>query len=210
MGELEGPGVKSSREAPRPCRRGPRLQRRAPALLLLACALLFQPAGILSRPLPDAQGVASPARLSARDEEFLEDLSRRAFRFFVEQSDPETGLVLDRARTDGSRYPPGTHHHNVASSAATGFGLTALCVGAERDWMPRREARERARRTLRFLSERAPHVRGWFLHWMDASTGERRWKSEYSSIDTALLLAGVLTVRRCFPEDREVGRLATH
>ena len=148
-------------------------------------------------------------RLSAQDEAFLEDLSRRSFRFFVEHSDRETGLVLDRARTDGTPHGPGTNHHNVASSAATGFGLTALCVGAERGWMPRAEARERARRALRFLAERAPHVRGWFLHWMDATTGERRWRSEYSSIDTALLLAGVLTARRCFREDREVARLAT-
>ena len=155
-----------------------------------------------------AEGRAAHA-LTREDEALLEDLSRRAFLYFVEHADARTGLVLDRARTSGEAHPPGHPSHRIASSAATGFGLTALCVGAERGWMARAEARARVLRTLRFFAEDAPRERGWFLHWMDAATGERRWQSEYSSIDTALLLAGVLTARQCFREDSEVVRLAT-
>jgi hypothetical protein len=147
------------------------------------------------------------ARLPARDEAFLEDMSRRAFRYFWEQADPSTGLVRDRARTDGS--PHDETHRDVTSIAATGFGLTALCIAAERGWTPEREARERVRATLRFFATRAVHEHGWFYHWMDASTGARRWQSEISSIDTALLLAGVLTARRKFQGDAEIVRLAT-
>ena len=158
-------------------------------------------------PVVAQTGTAS--RLSAEDDAFLEDLSRRSFRFFLDHADAETGLVLDRARTSGEAHGPEHPSHRIASSAATGFGLTALCVGASRGWVARDEARERVRRTLRFFSERAPQERGWFLHWMDARTGERRWQSEYSSIDTALLLGGVLTARRCFRDDAEVVRLAT-
>src|ERR1044072_4642760 len=44
---------------------------------------------------------------------------------------------------------------------------------------------------------------------MGAARGERRWQSEFSSIDTALLLAGVLTARQCFREDPLVVRLST-
>jgi hypothetical protein len=62
--------------------------------------------------------------------------------------------------------------------------------------------------TLRFFATRATHVHGWFYHWMDARTGARRWNSEVSSIDTALLLAGVLTARQKFRDDAEVVRLA--
>ena len=151
---------------------------------------------------------ALSARLSAGDEAFLEDMSRRAFRFFREQADPATGLVRDRARTDNS--PLDENHRDVASIAATGFGLTALCVAAERRWIAPTEARERVRATLRFFATRATHEHGWFYHWMDARTGERRWQSEISSIDTALLLAGVLTVRQKFRADPEIVRLATH
>lgn len=107
---------------------------------------------------------------------------------------------------DGSRLPDS--HRDVASIAATGFGLTSLCIAADRNWVSRSEAIDRARNTLRFFDARAVHQRGWFYHWMDAKTGERRWNSEVSSIDTALLLAGVLTARQCFASDPAIVRLA--
>jgi hypothetical protein len=154
-----------------------------------------------------AQRARSPARPDARDEAFLEDMSRRAFRYFWEQADASTGLVRDRARTDGS--PHDETHRDVTSIAATGFGLTALCIAAERRWVAPHEARERVRATLRFFATRATHEHGWFYHWMDATTGARRWQSEISSIDTALLLAGTLTARQKFRADAEIVRLAT-
>ncbi len=145
--------------------------------------------------------------LTKDDNDFLEDLSHRAFLYFWEQADPKTGLVLDRARADGSAIDE--NHRGVASIAATGFGLTALCIAASRRWVESSAARERAQATLAFFAERAPREHGWFYHWLDASTGERRWNSEVSSIDTALLLGGVLTARQYFRDDREIVRLAT-
>lgn len=151
----------------------------------------------------------APARspFSVQDEAFLEDLQKRLFQYFWEQADTETGLVPDRARTDASQLDE--NHRNVGSIAATGFGLTGLCIAAERGWIERSQAVERTRTTLRFFADRAYQQRGWFYHWLDVRTGERRWNSEVSSIDTALLLGGVLTVRRCFANDREITRLAT-
>ena len=148
-------------------------------------------------------------KLSAADDAFLEDLSRRSFLYFWEQANPATGLVLDRARTDGTPHPPAHNSHNIASSAATGFGLTAYCIAAERGWITDAEARARVRLTLRYYADRAEQFHGWFYHWSDAATGARRWNSEVSSIDTALLLAGVLTARQKFRGDAEIVRLAT-
>lgn len=149
------------------------------------------------RPAP-----AAPA-LSKTDAAFLDDLARRNLRYFVERAEPKTGLVLDRAPADGSGPPS-----NVASVASTGFGLAGLCVGAERGWLPRAKAEAQAKKTLRFLFNNAPQERGWLYHFIDATTGARAWNSEASSIDTALLLAGALTARRCFT-DAEIDRLAT-
>lgn len=146
------------------------------------------------------------AALSKADDAFLEDLSRRSFAFFWDYADPATGLVLDRARADGSG--PDEGHARVASAATTGFGLSALCIAADRGWVPRVAARARAATTLRFLAEKAPRERGWFYHWMDVRTGERVWNSELSSIDTAILLAGVLTAKACFPGDEEIAARA--
>ena len=169
--------------------------------LLLILTLVVQPAR-------STDAVASPLNsFSARDEAFLEDLERRSFQYFWEQGNARTGLVLDRTRTDGS--PADEEHRSVASIAATGFGLTALCVAAERHWVEPQAARARTRTTLRFFANQALQEHGWFYHWLDVKTGERKWKSEVSSIDTALLIAGALTARQYFRDDAEIVDLAT-
>ncbi len=175
------------------------------ALSLLICALATSRPSYAQRAL-DLQ---SSRALSEAEETFLEDLSRRSFLYFWEQADPGTGLVRDRARTDGSPPAETETNRHVASIAATGFGLTALCIAAERRWVEPNEAHQRVLTTLRFFAERARHERGWFYHWMDARSGERVWQSEASSIDTALLLGGVLTARQYFRDDAEIVRLAT-
>ncbi len=144
--------------------------------------------------------------LSQSDRAFLEDLEQRSVLYFWEQADPRIGLVLDRAAMEGGR--PKGPGKDVASSAATGFGLTALCIGAEHGWIRREEARQRARITLEFFATKAYQEHGWFYHWMDVSSGESRWDSELSTIDTALLLAGALTAAQCFSEDPEIPKLA--
>jgi hypothetical protein len=148
-------------------------------------------------------------RLTKDDHEFLEDLQKRSFDFFWEHSSPKNGMTLDRVRTTGERPAAGTNHHNVGSIAASGFALTGYCIAADRGWVTPAAARERTRATLDFFANRAFNKDGWFYHWIDLETGERRWKSEISTIDTALLLGGVLTVRQCFADDREIVRLAT-
>ncbi len=159
--------------------------------------------------IPASAQVPTTRHLAPEDHAFLEDLSRRSFLFFWEQADPETGLVADRARASGEAYPDTHRSKNIASSAATGFGLTALCIAAERGWIDRKAARDRVRTTLRFYAEQSPHERGWFYHFVDRATGERAWRSEISTIDTALLLAGALTARQCFNQDPEIAKLAT-
>ncbi len=157
--------------------------------------------------LPGTSTVLARPGLTPADHVFLDDLQRRLFTYFWEQADPATGIVPDRARADASALDE--NHRDVGSIAATGFGLTALCIASERRWIDSAQAVERARNTLRFFADRAFQQRGWFYHWIDIKTGQRRWNSEVSSIDTALLLAGVLTVRQCFAHDAEVVRLAT-
>ena len=176
-------------------------------LLLVACS------SVVTRPLfstvtpASLRGMGAEPELTSEDQQFLEDLERRSFQYFWEQADPQTGLVPDRARMDGS--PLDENHHNVASIAATGFALTGLCVAGERGWINRSQAQERTRNTLLFFANKAFQEHGWFYHWLDAKTGERRWNSEVSSIDTALLLGGVLTARQYFRDDLEIRRLAT-
>ena len=176
-------------------------------LLLFACASVFTQPVLSTLTVASSQTVGASSKLSSEDQQFLEDLERRSFQYFWEEGDPDTGLVPDRARMDGSTLDE--NHRNVASIAATGFGLTGLCIAADRNWINRNQARERTRNTLRFFVNKAFQEHGWFYHWLDAKTGERRWNSEVSSIDTALLLGGVLTARQYFRDDQEIRKLAT-
>ena len=150
----------------------------------------------------DAAPLSSPP-LKPAERTFLEDFEKRCVRYFWEQADPHTGIVLDRARNDGSAAGS-----NVGSTAATGFGLSALCVAANRGWIPRNQVRQRVFNTLDWHWRHAFHERGWFYHFMDSRTGEQRLSSEISTIDTALFLSGVLTAAGFFTADKEIQTLA--
>ena len=141
-----------------------------------------------------------PTASSLRDDPLLEELERGAFRFFWEQANPETGLVRDRLNV---RTP---NKSEQASIAATGFGLTALCIGEKREYISRAESQRRVLDTLRFLWKKLPHHRGFFYHWANVNTGLRIWDSEISSVDTAILLCGILMCRQHFtnPEIHEL------
>ncbi|MBV8478048.1 MAG: hypothetical protein JOZ36_15400 [Acidobacteria bacterium] len=158
-----------------------------------------------TRPLSGAQAGRGPAKasFSADDDRLLDEMERLSSCFFWEQANPDTGLVKDRCNARDAASDKNT----VASIAATGFALTALCIAVERQFLAADAVRGRVLTTLRSLWETLPNHRGFFYHWADINTGERVWDSEVSSVDTALLLCGVLTCREFF-HDREITRLA--
>jgi hypothetical protein len=139
--------------------------------------------------------------ISPEDDQFLEEVEKANFLFFLEQTDPETGLVKDRCNTRA------VDNGIVASIAATGFGLTALCIGNQRGYISLPDAHKRVFTALHFLWEKMPTHRGFFYHFANVKTGERIWDAEVSSIDTAILLCGVLTCRQHFRHS-EITRLA--
>jgi hypothetical protein len=142
---------------------------------------------------------SEPWKPSHEDDAFLDDLERQACLFFWEQASPGTGQVLDRARNDlgGARDP-----RRMASIAATGFGLSALCIADRRGYLPHDQIVERVKTTLDWHLNKFPQVHGFYYHFSDIESGERWRNVELSSIDTSLLLCGVLTVREYFVDKR--------
>lgn len=141
-------------------------------------------------------------------EDDLEVLQRETFDYFLHETNPANGLVLDKTAAD---WP--------ASIAATGLALTAYPVGVERGYMSRREATTRTLTTLRFFwnSPQGPEpdatgYKGFYYHFLDMRTGRRAWQSELSTIDSAFLIAGALTAKQYFggetSEEQEIGALA--
>jgi hypothetical protein len=136
----------------------------------------------------------SPAQ---SDDELLDRFQCAAFGYFLEQFNPENGLVADTSRAGAP-----------ASIAVVGFALSCYAVGVERGWMTRADAVARTLVILRFFWDcsqdgqaDATGYKGFYYHFLDMKTGKRVWQSEVSLIDTTLLLAGVLTASVYFSED---------
>ena len=153
--------------------------------------------------VPPEQPEASQAiAVSDDDNRLLEEIEKAHFLFFWEQANPQTGLVRDRVNVRSSDSGV------VASIAATGFGLTALCIAERNGYVPPSDARNRVLATMRFIRKKLPTHRGFFYHFANVNTGERIWDAEVSSVDTAILLAGVLTCRSHFEAHSEISNLA--
>jgi hypothetical protein len=176
----------------------------APVLAAVLALTSLAAAGPSSR----APSAAAPA-LTPAESEFLDDLQERTFRFFWERTPEGNGLTPDRWPTP-----------SFSSIAAVGFALTAYPIGVEHGWITRAQARQRVLATLRFfkdapMGEAATGVtghRGFYYHFLDMKTGQRFQQVELSTIDTTLLMAGVLFCQSYFDqeqaEEKEIRGLA--
>ncbi|HJU25211.1 MAG TPA: glucoamylase family protein [Rhodanobacteraceae bacterium] len=140
------------------------------------------------------RGSAPPPRRGQSDEAVLDDLQHKAFHFFELHVDPDTGLVLDSTQPD-----------SPCSIAAVGFALSSYPVAVERGWMSRDLALSHSLAAARFFDGAdqggAPDgtgYKGFYYHFLHADTGRRAWRSELSTIDTALLIAGFLLAAQYF------------
>ena len=144
---------------------------------------------------------APPYALSPEDSTFLEELEHDTFNWFWQKAHSATGLTPDRSRDEST-------DNSLISVAAVGFGLTAYGIGSERGYVNRVQAADRVDKVLSALlrgkmgreSQGNLGYRGWFYHFINANTLTRDWNSELSSIDTALLLMGVVFVRNYFDD----------
>ena len=140
-------------------------------------------------------GTMSPRTLTVDAE--LEKLQRTSFSYFLHETNPVNGLVIDK-----------TEENWPASIAATGLALAAYPVVVERGFMSHGAAVERTLATLRFFwnSLQGPEpdatgYQGFYYHFLDMQTGRRAWQCELSTIDSAFLLAGALTAGAYFDAD---------
>ncbi|MEO6968914.1 MAG: glucoamylase family protein [Rhodanobacteraceae bacterium] len=136
------------------------------------------------------------------DEAILNDLQKKAFTFFAKHVDPKTGLVLDS-----------TQPESPSSIAAVGFALSCYPIAVERGFIKRKTALSHTLAALRFFDKADQSgavdgvgYKGFFYHFLHPQTGKRAWKSELSTIDTTLLLAGMLVASQYFDGDTATER----
>lgn len=142
------------------------------------------------------------------DEKLLNQLQMDAFRYFTENVNPLNGLVADNTK-------PGS----AASIAAIGFALSCYPIAAERGWLKRKQAIDITLRTLGFFSEsqqgtgtQSTGYKGFYYHFLDIKTGQRAQACELSTIDSAMLLVGMLVASEYFDgesvEEQKIRSLA--
>lgn len=141
-------------------------------------------------------------RLTAEDEMMLDSIQHKTFLYFMNEHHPQWGAVKDRA----AGWAP-------ISIAATGFAIPCFAIGSERNWISREEAARITLNILRFFkeSEQSPNpissgYKGFYYHFLSMETGKREWKCELSSVDTGLLLMGIIFARNYYHRNDYVER----
>ena len=138
--------------------------------------------------------------VTPEEESMLDSIQQKTFLFFLNEHHPDWGIVKDRTAS----WAP-------ASIASTGFAIPCLAIGVERKWITREQAAQITLNTLNFFynstQSAATNVtgyRGFYYHFLAMDTGTRTWTCELSSVDTGLLMMGIIFARNYYTRDNEV------
>ncbi len=139
-------------------------------------------------------------KLSIKEKQFLDTVQYYAFKYFLDEINPENSLVKDRSTDD-----------SPITIAACGFALPVWAIGAEKGWITRKNAAEKTLRMLEFFynSEQSKNIsatgfQGFYYHFLNYRTGKREWNCELSSIDSGLLFAGIIFARNYYNRDNKL------
>ena len=153
-----------------------------------------------------AAGLVAPARAQTTAA-LLDTLQHSAFNFFWNEANPANGLIRDR-------YAPGSTFSSIAS---VGFGLSAIGIGVDHGWITRAQGRTRVSTTLRTFYNGPQGTnalgmigyKGFFYHFLNMTSATRNDTNvELSTIDTALLFAGMLDARQFFDDTVDTTEIA--
>lgn len=136
-------------------------------------------------------------QLTKQEEMMLDSIQQKTFLFFMGESHPEWGIVKDRS----AQWAP-------CSIAATGFGLPCFAIGVERKWITREQAAKITLNIMQFFmnsdqsgAKDGIGYKGFYYHFLRMDTGKREWNCELSSVDTGLLMMGIIFARNYYDQD---------
>jgi hypothetical protein len=139
-------------------------------------------------------------QLAPDEKAMLDSIQHKTFLFFLHEYHPEKGIIKDRSTST-----------SPSSIAATGFGIPCLAIGAERNWISREKAAAITLSILKFFinSEQGTGkdvtgYKGFYYHFLKMDTGTREWNCELSSVDTGLLMMGIIFARNYYNLNNDV------
>lgn len=138
--------------------------------------------------------------LTKEETQLLDSIQYRSLLFFLNETNPENGLVKDKSWDDAP-----------SSIASVGFGLPVYAVGVERNWITREKAAQLTLNTLKFFYNSsqskdidATGYKGFYYHFLKMDNGKREWNCELSTIDTGILLMGIIFSRNYFDQNNKI------
>jgi hypothetical protein len=166
--------------------------------LLLSIALLFVEFVQAQSLVYKSQGKVQ-YKLSADETAMLDSIQRKTFEFFMQEHHADWGIVKDRA----AKWAP-------ASIASTGFGLPCFAIGAEKQWISREQAAEITLKILHFFANSPQNTdtngigyKGFYYHFLKMDSGRREWNCELSTIDSGILMMGIIFARNYYNKDNK-------
>ena len=125
------------------------------------------------------------------DSALLTLVEQQTFKYFYDFGHPVSGLARERNTSA-----------DVVTTGGSGFGVMALLVGAQRNFISRTAAWERINQMVDFLTNKTQRYHGAFPHWMNGATGATVPFSTNDNgadlVETSYLMQGLLTARQYF------------
>src|SRR5258706_3441944 len=126
------------------------------------------------------------------DDVLMDIIQRQTFKYFWDFGHPVSGLARERSNGD----------NNVVTTGGSGFGIMAIPVAVNRNFITRAEGLARMQKIVGFLKTTPPRFHGAFSHWMNGSTGVvvpfASNDNGADLVETSFLMMGLLTVRQFF------------
>jgi hypothetical protein len=155
-------------------------------LIIIACGLLL-----------------TQCKQPMSDEELMTLVQEQTFQYFWDGAEPTSGLARERIHMDGS-YP--RNDKNVVTSGGSGFGIMAILVGIEREFISPELGLERFEKIVGWL-EKADRFHGLYSHWLDGETGKvqpfGRDDDGGDIVESSFLFQGLLCVRQYYKDGSE-------
>ena len=137
------------------------------------------------------------------DDSLLTLVEYRTFQYFWGGAEPTSGAARERYHSDNIYHENDKH---IITSGGTGFGVMAILVGIERNFITREQGLERLTKLTDWL-EKADRFHGVWPHWLNGETGKVKPFSPDDDggdlVETSYLLQGLLCVREYFKDGNE-------
>ncbi|MGM0546906.1 MAG: glucoamylase family protein [Bacteroidota bacterium] len=160
------------------------------ALFIISCSTSQSPQS-------EADDRSDTSEVEQISEDSLMTLTQeRTFQYFWDGAEPNSGMAPERYHVDGD-YPQNDEH--VVTTGGSGFGIMAIIVGMERNFISQQEGIDRLQRITDFLEE-SDRFKGAWSHWINGETGETKPFGEKDDgadlVETSFLVQGLITARQ--------------